>query len=68
MSVNVEISTARYEWAHHRKPRGYGLWYFRMPDGRTLCVHDTYGRAERLAAARARSLVSDPPVCVLLCA
>lgn len=36
MSVTIEFSTSRYERLHGRKPRGYGLWYFRMPDGRTF--------------------------------
>lgn len=68
MVSEVEIITARYEWAHHRKPRGYGLWYFRMPDGRTLCVPGSYAQARRLAADRARRIVDEAPACVLLCA
>ena len=67
MVSDVEIVTARYEWAHHRKPRGYGLWYFRMPDGSMFCVPGTYARARRVAADRARWLGRDGPACVLLC-
>lgn len=54
MSKNVEISTAFYESAHHRKPRGFGLWYFRMPDGLTFSFAGTYVRATRAAVERAR--------------
>lgn len=68
MVSDVEISTARYEWAHHRKPRGYGLWYFHMLDGRTLCIPGTYGQARRIAAERARRTQRLQQACVMLCA
>jgi len=39
---------------HGRKPRGYGLWCFRMPDGVTFCQEGTFPRAKQAAAAHAR--------------
>lgn len=54
MNPDVEISTDRYEWAHHRKPRGFGLWHFTLPDGFTVSVAAAYSRASRIAAAEAR--------------
>jgi len=53
MTPNVEISTARYERVHRRKPRGFTLWYFRMPDGWTFSQSGTYASAKRAAAAHA---------------
>jgi hypothetical protein len=50
----VEFSTSRYEWVHGRKPRGYSLWYFRMPDGFTFCQEGTFTQAKQAAAAHAR--------------
>jgi hypothetical protein len=39
---------------HGRKPRGYSLWYFRMPDGVTFCQIGTFPQAKQAAAAHAR--------------
>ena len=65
MSLQVEISTARYEYAHRRKPRGFGLWYFRMPDGLTFSFAGTYAQASREAARRAG--VNGRAAPILLC-
>lgn len=54
MNLAVEISTARYERVHRRKPRGFTLWYFRMPDGWTFSQAGTYAAAKRAATAHAR--------------
>jgi len=54
MNPEVEFSTSRYEWVHGRKPRGYGLWYFRMPDGVTFSREGTFPQAKQAAAAHAR--------------
>ncbi len=60
MTPVVEISTARYERVHRRKPRGFTLWYFRMPDGWTFSQPGTYASAKRAAAAQARRRVCGP--------
>jgi hypothetical protein len=54
MNTEVEFSTSRYERMHGRKPRGYSLWYFRMPDGFTFCQEGTFPQAKQAAAAHAR--------------
>jgi hypothetical protein len=54
MSPEVEFSTSRYESMHGRKPRGYSLWYFRMPDGATFSQEGTFPQAKEAAAAHAR--------------
>lgn len=56
MSGTIELTTSRYERLHGRKPRGYGLWYFALPHGRTF-VHSGYFHISRRAAiAHARKL------------
>jgi hypothetical protein len=37
MATRIALSTLRYESVHGHKPRGYGLWYFALPGGVTLC-------------------------------
>jgi hypothetical protein len=59
MSVTVEVSTSRYERLHGRKPRGYGLWYFRMPDGRTFVHSGCYYASCRAAKAHARKIAAN---------
>ena len=54
MNPEVEFSTSCYEWVHRRKPRGYSLWYFRMPDGFTFSQEGTFLQAKQAAAALAR--------------
>ena len=54
MNPEVEFSTSRYERMHGRKPRGYSLWYFRMPDGFTFSQEGTFVQAKQAAAALAR--------------
>jgi hypothetical protein len=56
MSVTIEFTTSRYERLHGRKPRGYGLWYFCMPDGRTFVHPGCYHISRRAALAHARKL------------
>lgn len=56
MSVTIELTTSRYERLHGRKPRGYGLWYFCMPDGRTFVHSGCYHVSRRAAIAHARKL------------
>lgn len=67
MLHGVEISTGRYEQAHHRKPRGYRLWYFALPGDTTFCFTGTYGEARR-AAAVAASRRYRHPVTLQVCA
>lgn len=54
MNLEVAFSTSRYECMHGRKPRGYSLWYFRMPDGVTFCQEGTFAQAKQAAAVHAR--------------
>jgi hypothetical protein len=65
-SVTIEFSTSRYERLHGRKPRGYGLWYFRMPDGRTF-AHPGYYVSRRAVKAHARHFAVDTVMRVQVC-
>lgn len=62
MRASIDISTYRYEWAHRRKPRGYRLWYFRMPDGVTFSHAGTYSEARQAASAHALRFAQGTPV------
>lgn len=68
MTHYIEISTMRYEWAHRRKPRGYRLWYFRMPDGSTFCYAGTYGEARQAATELAQQRSYNVAAPIQLCA
>jgi hypothetical protein len=63
----IEFSTSRYEHLHGRKPRGYGLWYFRMPDGRTFVHPGCYHESRRAVAAQARRVAADAVTRVQVC-
>ncbi len=56
MNSNLFVSTITYEQRHGRKPRGYGLWYFRMPGGLTFSYPGGYQAAARAATAFASRL------------
>jgi hypothetical protein len=66
-SVTIEFSTSRYERLHGRKPRGYGLWYFRMPDGRTFAHPGYYYVSRRAVKAHARHFAVDTVMRVQVC-
>jgi hypothetical protein len=68
MNQELEFNTIRYEWAHRRKPRGYRLWYFRMPDGLTFYYSGTYSEARQAAAIHAHRRYRGVQVCIQLCA
>ncbi|TVR81035.1 MAG: hypothetical protein EA405_09455 [Rhodospirillales bacterium] len=68
MTHYIQISTMRYEWAHRRKPRGYRLWYFRMPDGTTFCHAGTYAQARQAAMALAEVRYRHAEAPIQLCA
>jgi hypothetical protein len=67
MAITVEISTSRYEQLHGRKPRGYGLWYFRLPDGRTFAHAGCYYASRRIAAAQARHVAAGSVLRMQVC-
>jgi hypothetical protein len=67
MPVTVEFSTSRYERLHGRKPRGYGLWYFRMQDGRTFVHPGYYYVSRRAMKAHARQIAVDTVMRVQVC-
>lgn len=46
----LEVSTITYEQRHGHKPRGYGLWYFRLPGGLPFSYPGNYRAAARAAA------------------
>lgn len=56
MMGTLEVSTIAYEQRYGRKPRGYGLWYFRLPGGLTFTYPGRYQTAARAAAAFAGRL------------
>lgn len=51
----VRVSTRNYEWAHGRKPRGYGFWCFTI-DGTDFFWTGTYTETKKLAVEMAVSL------------
>jgi hypothetical protein len=67
MSTDVRFSTGRYERLHGRKPRGYGLWYFCLPGGRTVCHAGTYGCAKRVVADLAPRLSDASKLVIQVC-
>lgn len=67
MSPEVEFITSRYEWVHRRKPRGYSLWYFRMPDGFTFSQEGMFPKAKQAAAAHARRRYAGGVVRIQVC-
>ncbi len=67
MNPDVEFSTLCYEWVQRRKPRGYTLWYFRMPDGVTFSQEGTFLRAKQAAAAHARRRFGGSQVRIQVC-
>jgi hypothetical protein len=56
MSGKLVVSTIAYERRYGRKPRGYGLWYFRLPGGLTFSYPGGYRAAVRAATAFAGRL------------
>ena len=67
MSTEVEFSTGCYESVHRRKPRGYSLWYFRMPDGFTFSQEGTFPKAKQAATAHARQRFGGGVVRIQVC-
>ncbi len=67
-AVTIEFSVDRYLWAHRRKPRGFRLWYFRLPDGSTFCFSGTYSEAKRAAARAAAARLEAGSAAILVCA
>jgi len=68
MHVTIEVSTRRYEQVYGRKPRGYALWYFRLPGGGTFAHPGLYSAAARAACAHARRQSPVSVVHLQLCA
>lgn len=64
MLGTLEVSTITYELRHGHKPRGYGLWYFRLPGGLPFSYPGHYRAAARAAAAFADRLghAADEPI------
>jgi len=64
MMSTLEVSTVTYEQRHGHKPRGYGLWYFRLPGGLTFSYPGGYRQAARAATAFAGRLhhCADEPI------
>jgi hypothetical protein len=56
MPGKFEVSTIAYEQRYGHKPRGFGLWYFRLPGGLTFSYTGGYHAAARAASAFADRL------------
>jgi hypothetical protein len=49
MSKNQKFSTANYEWAHGKKPRGFGRWAFiSLETGEVRFVTEIFSKAKVL--------------------
>lgn len=66
--MQMQIITTRYETIHRRKPRGYRLWYFQMPDGLTFSYAGTYARAKQAATVQAMRRCRHNQVAIQVCA
>jgi len=54
MANRVEFTTTEYEWAHGKKPRGFGYWAFffdREEEPLVSCA--SYSQAKKMALAYA---------------
>ena len=52
------ISTESYEFAHGKRPRGYGLWAFKI-NGSLEFFQGTYGNTVKMAKEYAREILRD---------
>lgn len=68
MMTNVEITTNLYECAHRRKPRGFRLWYFRLPGDLVFSYAGTYAEAKQAACVQARRRHRGARVAIHVCA
>ena len=52
--MSIEIKTSEYEFAHGKKPRGYGGWaFFFGNETEPFWAHGTYSEAKKMAIAMA---------------
>lgn len=59
----MHINTTRYIFAHSRKPRGYGLWFFKVTVNgvdRMVDYGGTYTNAVKSVWAYVKTLTSQP--------
>lgn len=60
--MQITVKTSQFEFAHGKKPRGQGGWFFNFPhvnqgsENATFFVNGTYGDAVKKAKARAAEL------------
>lgn len=50
----MEIKTGRYEFAHGKKPKGKGIWFFVGPKNFGTVQAGLYSEARRKAVKRAK--------------
>jgi hypothetical protein len=67
MMHSIEVATQQYERAHRRKPRGFRLWYFRMPDGMVFSYAGTFATAKQAARDHARRHYHNVRLAIQLC-
>jgi hypothetical protein len=54
--MSIEINTNEYQFAHGKKPRGYGYWAFFFDSSHTpVFIADNWGDARKRALAYARA-------------
>jgi len=51
----ITVNTSSYEFAHGKKPRGYGSWVFEFAGG-FAHIQGTYAEAKQQAKAKAHRL------------
>jgi len=56
--MNIRVETNQYEFAHGKKPRGYGCWFFMIDGKHEYSITAMYGDAKRKAQKQARCFVS----------
>lgn len=49
---SVRVSTSRYEFAHGRKPRGFGVWAFEIITGTIEIIPGSMSYSEAKKAAQ----------------
>ena len=54
MPQKITVYTNKYRASHGKDPRGFGRWYFEMPDGKQVSFTGYYSLAKPQAIAWAK--------------
>ena len=64
--TKAQVKTEQFEWAHGRKPRGYGMWAFELKKGGvSTLIFSTNTYSKALADAQKQAAVLEASVIVV---